>query len=74
MDGLLSESAFADLCARAVDFERFTLFDVGCSGGLDPAFRRFGERLRAFAFDPDIEECARLRAAETLPGVRYENA
>ncbi len=65
----MPSAPFAALVAGAV--ERFTLVDVGCSGGIDPGWRVFGERLRAFAFDPDLDEVARLAAAETLAGVRY---
>jgi len=69
VEGLLPRAPFAALAAAAV--ARFTLVDVGCSGGIDPAWRVFGERLRAFAFDPDLDDMARLAAAETLPGVRF---
>lgn len=51
-----------------------TVVDVGCSGGLHPAWRAFGDRLRAVGFDPSEAEVARLRAAETRPLVRYEAA
>src|SRR5215211_5759739 len=49
----------------------FVLVDVGCALGLDPAWRLFGEQLHAYAFDPQVEECARLSAVETNPNVRY---
>lgn len=74
MEGLLPHSGFSSFVAESGGLDRFTLFDVGCSGGFDPCFRAFGERLSAFGFDPDIEECARLESAETLPGVSYINA
>ncbi len=45
--------------------------DVGCSGGLHPEWRAFGDRLRAVGFDPSEAEVARLRSAETRPLVRY---
>ena len=51
--------------------ESFRLIDVGCSGGVHEAFRAFGERLTAWAFDTDSAECKRLQAAETLAGIRY---
>ena len=50
---------------------RFTLVDVGCSGGLSGEWRRFGRRLRAFAFDPSVEEVERLRRVETSEDVKY---
>ncbi len=49
----------------------FTLIDVGCSGGIHPPWRAFGDRLRAFGFDPQRQECARLNRAEKNPRVRY---
>jgi hypothetical protein len=49
----------------------FTVVDVGCSGGIGLIWRLFGKQLRAFGFDPDLDECKRLSAAEVLPGVRY---
>ena len=62
--GLLRESrVFAD--------EPFVLIDVGCSGGLHPMWRVFGEDLVAFGFDPQQSECERLQAAETNPRVQY---
>ena len=50
---------------------RFTLVDIGCSGGLSRKWRRFGKRLRAFAFDPSVEEIERLRRVETSEDVKY---
>src|SRR5579875_1141880 len=55
----------------ATRIERFTLIDVGCSGGLDAAWRDFGPRLQAFGFDPNIEEIERLRRLESNPQVKY---
>jgi FkbM family methyltransferase len=49
----------------------FTLIDVGCSGGIHEHWRAFGGRLRAFGFDPQRQECARLNASEANPRVRY---
>jgi Methyltransferase FkbM domain len=48
-----------------------TVVDVGCSGGLDPAWAVCGDKLRAIGFDPIEAEIAVLTAAETRPGVRY---
>jgi FkbM family methyltransferase len=50
---------------------RFTLVDVGCSGGLGEEWRRFGRRLRAIAFDPSVDEIERLRRVETSEDVKY---
>lgn len=71
MEGLKSDSAACRYIASQLGDESFTLIDVGCSGGIDRVWRLFGERLRAFGFDPNVDECARLNAAETLPGVAY---
>lgn len=74
MDGLLAHTAFATMVAASPAFEHFTVVDVGCSAGIDAAWRGFGERLRAHAFDPDLAEIARLARAETLPDVHYVGA
>ena len=71
MEGLLPESDFAAMVAEAAAVTRFGVVDVGCSSGIDAAWRGFGAKLRAFCFDVDIAEVERLAAAETLPGVRY---
>jgi hypothetical protein len=64
-------TAFAAFVAGSLRGEHFTFVDIGCSGGIDPAWRAFGDRLRAFAFDASIEECERLSRQETHPGVKY---
>ncbi len=64
-------TAFAALVAGSLTIERFTFVDVGCSGGIDPAWRVFGERLRVVAFDASVDECERLTAAEKHPDVKY---
>jgi hypothetical protein len=60
---LRDRSAFSD--------DPFVLVDVGCSGGIEGAWREFGENLIAHAFDPVIPECEQLRAVEEFPGVKY---
>jgi hypothetical protein len=52
----------------AGQIDRFTLIDVGCSGGLDAAWRDVGPRLQAFGFDPMAEEIERL-----YPGLYLES-
>ena len=64
-------TAFAAFVASSLTHERFTFIDVGCSGGIDPAWRIFGDRLRAVAFDASVDECERLTAAEDHPDVKY---
>ncbi len=64
-------TAFAALVAGSLALERFTFVDVGCSGGIDPVWRIFGERLRAIAFDASVDECERLTASEDHPSIKY---
>src|SRR4029077_12660398 len=71
MDGLGRPTSFAKLVGRQLQRETFTLIDVGCSRGLDEAWRSFGPKLRAFGFDPNIAECKRLASLEQNPNVRY---
>ena len=71
MEGLRSVSPACQYIADRLGDEKFTLIDVGCSGGIDAIWRVFGRNLRAFGFDPNIAECERLSATETLPGIKY---
>jgi len=64
-------TAFAALVAGSLTSDRFTFIDVGCSGGIDPVWRLFGDRLRAVAFDASVDECERLTRAETHPDIKY---
>ncbi len=64
-------TAFANLVAASLKTERFTLVDLGCSGGIEPVWRLFGDRFRAVGFDASVAECRRLAAAETNSNVRY---
>jgi FkbM family methyltransferase len=52
----------------------FVLLDVGCALGIDAAWRSFSPHLRAYGFDPQVDECRRLNAAETDPNVSYHAA
>lgn len=63
--------AFLQLAAQSLKNEHFTLVDIGCSGGIEPAWRAFGDRLTAIGFDASISECRRLEAAELHPNIRY---
>ena len=53
------------------DQEAFTLIDVGCSRGIHSIWRRWGNGLRAYCFDPVIEEINRLSNEENNPNVQY---
>lgn len=66
-----TDRGFLKLAAESLKNERFTLVDVGCSGGLEPAWRAFGDRLRAIGFDASASECRRLAAEEANPDVHY---
>lgn len=59
------------MIADALKDERFTLIDIGCSGGIDGVWRSYGDKLQAFGFDPNVEECERMMSQETNPGVTY---
>ena len=65
------ETTFVSLIAAGLGGERFSLLDVGCSGGLDPRWRAFGDRLRAIGIDASVAECERLRKEEANPSVEY---
>jgi FkbM family methyltransferase len=69
MEGLTGASRAAEMMAAKVN--RFTLIDVGCSGGIDPTWRFLGHRLHAVAFDPNVQNCRSLVEAETNPNIRY---
>jgi hypothetical protein len=70
MEGIALATPFARIVGEALADHKFTLLDVGCSSGIDPVWRVFGKSLRAFGFDPNIEEVERLAASET-EGVCY---
>jgi hypothetical protein len=56
----------------ALTAEPLRLLDVGCSGGIEQAFRLFGEaHLRAVGVDPNLNEVARLKNVERFPQVTY---
>lgn len=67
----LMSTAFAAFVAGSLRTERFTFVDIGCSGGIDPVWRIFGDRLRAVAFDASVDECERLSKQESHPDIKY---
>lgn len=71
MEHLLSRTEFVEYVRDKLTTEDFTLIDIGCGGGIDRAWRSFGSRLKAFAFDPNIAEIQRLAAAESNRKVEY---
>jgi len=71
MEGFTNDTRFATLVAEALGGDKFTLIDVGCSGGIDSVWRVFGDKLQAIGFDPNIHECERLQNLESNKHVRY---
>jgi hypothetical protein len=56
MEGVGLATPFAQLMANRLGDHHFTLLDLGCSSGIDPVWRIFGGRLRAFGFDPTLKK------------------
>jgi FkbM family methyltransferase len=71
IEGLGPQTACARRIGDSLGDSVFTLLDIGCSGGIDDAWRAFGKHLRTFAFDPNLAEVQRLTKQETHPGVVY---
>src|SRR5689334_9364918 len=71
MEGTSQHAPVIDHLAVVLPDSPFVLVDIGCAGGIEPIWRSFGARLRAVAFDGDVEEIDRLQRAETEPGVTY---
>lgn len=71
MEGTVAYAPVVAYVAKVSPDTEFTLVDIGCSGGIDSVWRRFGQRLRVVAFDPNLAEIERLRSSETHPGISY---
>lgn len=72
MEGVRPATSFLRLVSEHLGDQRFTLIDIGCSGGIDEVWRTFGPGLRAVGFDPNLQEVERLNAAEKpRSGVEY---
>jgi hypothetical protein len=63
--------SFPALIADKLKAERFRLLDIGCSGGIDPAWRAFGPKLQALGIDASESECKRLAGLERNPDISY---
>jgi hypothetical protein len=59
------------VASGSFESDPFVLIDIGCALGIDPVWRLFGEDLVALGFDPQVDECARLRSAESHPNISY---
>lgn len=64
-------TSFADFVAGRLGTDKFSLLDVGCSGGIDPQWRAFEPHLRGIGIDASVTECQRLTAAERNPDLAY---
>jgi hypothetical protein len=73
MELIKSTGTYAAFISGALSSD-FVVIDIGCSGGIDPVWRRLGNKLAAVGFDPDVNEIERLRKAEPSQKVRYEAA
>jgi FkbM family methyltransferase len=56
---------------RGIPLPPLGLIDVGVSGGINPAWRLWGEKLFALGIDAIESEVNRLAAAETKRGIQY---
>jgi FkbM family methyltransferase len=71
MEGIRTRTPIVPEIAKTLKADHFTLIDIGCSSGIDAAWREFGSCLRAFGFDPNLREVKRLQATERLQGIEY---
>jgi hypothetical protein len=74
MLGIASYAPVVDYLSGMFPDADFMLVDIGCSGGIDSPWRRFGPRLQALGVDPVIDEIERLRRTETNPRIHYLTA
>jgi FkbM family methyltransferase len=59
------------LAQRGASLPSLGLVDVGVSGGINPAWRLWGEKLSALGIDAIENEVSRLAAIETNRGIHY---
>jgi hypothetical protein len=71
MEGTASYAPVLTYLAEVAADTEFMLIDIGCSGGIDTVWRRFGPRLRAIGIDPNLSEIDRLKRTETHSGIQY---
>lgn len=74
MEMLYNRGDFVSFVATALKNDDFVLVDVGCGGGIDAAWRVFGDRLKAVGFDPNVDEIERLQKAEPSSKVQFKAA
>lgn len=66
-----SNSLAEHVAKRGTPLPPLGLIDVGVSGGINPAWRLWGEKLSALGIDAIENEVSRLAAAETNHGIHY---
>lgn len=71
MQLITAGTGLARLIVDELGDEPFTLFDVGCSGGIAPQWRAFDPNMRAVGIDPNVGEIERLSRQETNADVHY---
>jgi FkbM family methyltransferase len=71
MEGTAAHAPVLTYLAQVAADTEFMLIDIGCSGGIDGVWRRFGPRLRAIGIDPNLTEIDRLKRTETHAGIQY---
>ena len=75
MEGIRPATSFLHYLSDWMGDAQFTLVDIGCSGGIDAVWSVFGRKLRAFGFDPNLQEIERLKStAKSQPGIEYLGA
>ncbi len=62
---------FIRLVAESLRVEKFSLVDVGCSGGIESVWRLFADRFRAIGFDISVDACKQLADVEIQSDVHY---
>jgi hypothetical protein len=71
-----SHSVIAKLLKNYLDLSdiQFMLMDVGASGGISDVWRQLSPKLKAYGFDPLLNEVVRLNNIEKDPSVCYIGA
>ncbi|MFO1157409.1 MAG: FkbM family methyltransferase [Reyranellaceae bacterium] len=64
-------ASFPAFVAGKLGTQKFSLLDVGCSGGIDPRWRALEPNLRGIGIDASATECERLAKAEGNPDIAY---
>ena len=57
-----------------LDADPFVLLDIGASQGIDNVWKNFGNNIKAYGFDPLVNEVRRLNTNEKNKNIRYFDA